>query len=93
MHLPAPLCVFKPHELHQNKKHSVNKTISLLTESELRKKIETERCEAERLAQEIDELQYLRQDSDEEIMSTSSGNALDRFLKAKSNHFIFFIFF
>ncbi|KAH3754988.1 hypothetical protein DPMN_189669 [Dreissena polymorpha] len=44
-----------------------------ISESELRKKIETERCEADRLQQEIDELQYLRQDSDEEIISTSSG--------------------
>lgn len=45
----------------------------IISESELRKKIETERCESERLQQEIDELQYLRQDSDEEILSTSSG--------------------
>lgn len=49
----------------------------LAIESELRKKIETERCEAERLQQEIDELQYLRQDSDEEIMSSSSDSSYE----------------
>ncbi|XP_052236244.1 ralA-binding protein 1-like isoform X1 [Dreissena polymorpha] len=49
----------------------------LAIESELRKKIETERCEADRLQQEIDELQYLRQDSDEEIISTSSDSSYE----------------
>lgn len=49
----------------------------LAIESELRKKIETERCEAERLQQEIDELQYLRQDSDEEILSSSSDSSYE----------------
>ncbi|XP_060602729.1 ralA-binding protein 1-A-like isoform X5 [Ruditapes philippinarum] len=49
----------------------------LAIEGELRKKIETERCESERLQQEIDELQYLRQDSDEEILSTSSDSSYE----------------
>ncbi|XP_021358685.1 ralA-binding protein 1-like [Mizuhopecten yessoensis] len=46
-------------------------------ESELRKKIETERDEIERLDQEITELQYLRHDSDLEDMSSSSDSSYE----------------
>ncbi|KAL3887084.1 hypothetical protein ACJMK2_027040 [Sinanodonta woodiana] len=46
-------------------------------ESELRQKIETEKSEIERLHQEIAELQYLRQDSDLEDMSTSSESSYE----------------
>ena len=46
-------------------------------ESELRKKIETERCETDRLRQEIQELQYLRHDSDPEYMSSSSDSSYE----------------
>ena len=53
-----------------------HKTI-LISESELRKKIETERCETERLRQEIQELQYLRHDSDQEYMSSSSDSSYE----------------
>ena len=52
-------------------------TLLYLTESELRKKIETERCETERLRQEIQELHYLRQDSDQEYMSSSSDSSYE----------------
>ena len=46
-------------------------------ERELRKKIETERHEAERLNQEIDELKYLRQDSDLEEYSSESDSSYE----------------
>ncbi|KAK3578376.1 hypothetical protein CHS0354_025470 [Potamilus streckersoni] len=46
-------------------------------ESELRQKIETEKSEIERLHQEIAELQYLRQDSDLEDMSSSSESSYE----------------
>ncbi|XP_060073425.1 ralA-binding protein 1-like [Ylistrum balloti] len=49
----------------------------LAIESELRKKIETERGEIERLDQEITELQYLRHDSDLEDMSSSSDSSYE----------------
>lgn len=49
----------------------------LAIESELRKKIETERCEMDRLKQEIQELQYLRHDSDPEYMSSSSDSSYE----------------
>ncbi|XP_069102982.1 ralA-binding protein 1-like isoform X1 [Argopecten irradians] len=49
----------------------------LAIESELRKKIETERGEIERLDQEITELQYLRHDSDMEDMSSSSDSSYE----------------
>ncbi|XP_046585343.1 LOW QUALITY PROTEIN: ralA-binding protein 1-like [Haliotis rubra] len=44
---------------------------------ELRQKIETEQSEIERLHQEIQELQYLRQDSDLEDISSSSESSYD----------------
>ena len=43
----------------------------------MRKKIETERHEAERLNQEIDELKYLRQDSDLEEYSSESDSSYE----------------
>ncbi|XP_048748705.1 ralA-binding protein 1-like isoform X2 [Ostrea edulis] len=49
----------------------------LAIERELRKKIETERHEAERLNQEIDELKYLRQDSDLEEYSSESESSYE----------------
>jgi hypothetical protein len=49
----------------------------LFLERELRKKIETERHEAERLNQEIDELKYLRQDSDIEEYSSESESSYE----------------
>ncbi|XP_033725827.1 ralA-binding protein 1-like isoform X2 [Pecten maximus] len=49
----------------------------LAIESELRKKIETEQGEIERLDQEITELQYLRHDSDLEDMSSSSDSSYE----------------
>ena len=44
---------------------------------ELRKKIETEHGEIERLQQEIQELQYLRHDSDVDDFSSASDSSLD----------------
>ena len=52
-------------------------TLLKISESELRKKIETERCEMDRLKQEIQELQYLRHDSDQEYMSSSSDSSYE----------------
>ncbi|XP_061191095.1 ralA-binding protein 1-like [Saccostrea echinata] len=49
----------------------------LAIERELRKKIETERHEAERLNQEIDELKYLRQDSDVDEYSSESDSSYE----------------
>ncbi|XP_078327821.1 uncharacterized protein LOC144623259 [Crassostrea virginica] len=49
----------------------------LAIEREFRKKIETERHEAERLNQEIDELKYLRQDSDLEEYSSESDSSYE----------------
>ncbi|XP_052802767.1 ralA-binding protein 1-like isoform X2 [Mya arenaria] len=49
----------------------------LAIERELRKKIETEQCEAETLQQEIDELHDMRQDSDEEFLSSSSDSSYE----------------
>ena len=49
----------------------------MFPESELRKKIETERCEMDRLKQEIQELDYLRHDSDPEYMSSSSDSSYE----------------
>ncbi|KAK3094980.1 hypothetical protein FSP39_008678 [Pinctada imbricata] len=49
----------------------------LAIESELRTKIETERSEIERLHQEIAELHYLRQDSDQEEFSSDSESSYE----------------
>lgn len=49
----------------------------LAIERELRKKIETERHEIERLNQELDELKYLRQDSDLEEYSSESDSSYE----------------